>query len=129
MNKHHFLSITDFTVPVMERIFEEAHELKKEVKAGKLRKILSGKTLIMIFEKPSLRTRLSFEISMTQLGGHAIYLAPSDIGLGVREKISDVARVTSSMADIIIARVFRHESVEELSKYSRVPVINVLSDL
>src|SRR3989344_1646454 len=114
MNKHHFLSITDFTVPVMERIFEEAHELKKEVKAGKLRKILSGKTLIMIFEKPSLRTRLSFEISMTQLGGHAIYLAPSDIGLGVRESVSDVAKAASRMGDIIMARTFKHETVVEL---------------
>ncbi|KKU82681.1 ornithine carbamoyltransferase [Candidatus Gottesmanbacteria bacterium RIFCSPLOWO2_01_FULL_49_10] len=129
MNKHHFLSITDFTVPVMERIFEEAHELKKEVKAGKLRKILSGKTLIMIFEKPSLRTRLSFEISMTQLGGHAIYLAPSDIGLGVRESVSDVAKAASRMGDIIMARTFKHETVVELARHSHVPVINGLSDM
>ena len=130
MKPKHFLSISDFDKKELMTILNIALRLKKELKTtGSNKKLLFGRSMAMIFEKPSLRTRLSFEIGMTQLGGHAIYLAPSDIGLGVREKISDVARVTSSMADIIIARVFRHESVEELSKYSRVPVINVLSDL
>ncbi|OGK12953.1 ornithine carbamoyltransferase [Candidatus Roizmanbacteria bacterium RIFCSPLOWO2_01_FULL_38_12] len=130
MKPKHFLSISDFDKKEFMTVLNIALRLKKELKTtGSNKKLLFGKSMAMIFEKPSLRTRLSFEIGMTQLGGHAIYLAPSDIGLGVREKISDVARVTSSMADIIIARVFRHESVEELSKYSRVPVINVLSDL
>ncbi len=83
----------------------------------------------MIFEKPSLRTRLSFETGMTQLGGHAIYLSPADIGMGKRELVSDTAIVTSSMVDAIMARTFSHETVEELAKYSKVPVINGLSDL
>ncbi len=83
----------------------------------------------MIFEKPSLRTRLSFEAGMTQLGGHAIYLAPADIGMGKRESVADTAKVVSSMADIIMARTFSHATVEEFAKYSKVPVINGLSDL
>lgn len=83
----------------------------------------------MIFEKPSLRTRLSFEAGMTQLGGHAIYLGPADIGLGTRESIADVAKVTSSMVDLIMARTFKHMSIVELAKHSTVPVINGLSDL
>lgn len=83
----------------------------------------------MIFEKPSLRTRLSFETGMTQLGGHAIYLAPTDIGMGKRESISDTAKVVSSMADMIMARTFSQKTIEELAKYSKVPVINGLADL
>ncbi len=83
----------------------------------------------MIFEKPSLRTRLSFEIGMTQFGGHAVYLGPSDIGLGKRESVEDIAKVVSSMGDIIMARTFSHNSVIELAKHSTVPVINGLSDL
>lgn len=107
-----------------------ALKLKKQLKrAGKNQELLKNKTLAMIFEKPSLRTRLSFEIGMTQLGGHAIYLGPSDIGLGKRESVSDVAVVTSRMADLIMARTFAHSSVEELARYSKVPVINALSDM
>lgn len=83
----------------------------------------------MIFEKPSLRTRISFEIGMTQLGGHAIYLAPADIGMGKRETVEDTARVVSSMGDIIMARTFSHGTVLKLAQHSTVPVINGLSDL
>ena len=83
----------------------------------------------MIFEKPSLRTRVSFETAMTQLGGHAINLSPADIGIGERESVMDVAKVISSMTSIIMARVFRHSLVKELAKHSSVPVINGLSDL
>lgn len=85
--------------------------------------------MVMIFEKPSLRTRVSFEIGMTQLGGHAIYLAPADIGMGTREEPRDVAEVVSRMGDIIMARTFKHNTVEELAAHSSVPVINALSDL
>jgi len=85
--------------------------------------------MVMIFEKPSLRTRLSFEIGMTQLGGHAIYLAPGDIKMGERESVADVAKVTSRMANIIMARVFEHSTIEELAANSSVPVINGLSNL
>lgn len=91
--------------------------------------LLKNKTLAMVFEKPSLRTRLSFETGMTQLGGHAIYLAPSDIGMGKRESVSDTSKVVSSMADMIMARTISHETIVSLSQYSNVPVINGLSDL
>ena len=91
--------------------------------------VLKNKTMAMIFEKPSLRTRVSFEAGMTQLGGHAIYLAPSDIGLGKREPIKDVSRVLSRMVDVVMARTFLHSTITELAKYSDVPVINALSDL
>jgi len=107
-----------------------ALKLKKEFKGkGSNKEFFKGKTLAMIFEKPSLRTRISFEAGMTQLGGHAIYLGPADIGMGKRELISDIAKVISSMADIIMARVFSHRTVEELAANSIVPVINGLSDL
>ncbi len=86
------------------------------------------RTLAMIFEKPSLRTRVSFEAGMAQMGGHAIYLAPSDIGLGTRESTADVAEALSRWVDIISARVFKHETVEELAQHASVPVINALSD-
>jgi len=111
-------------------VFTMALKLKKEFKGkGSNKEFFKGKTLAMIFEKPSLRTRISFEAGMTQLGGHAIYLGPADIGMGKRELISDIAKVISSMADIIMARVFSHRTVEELAANSIVPVINGLSDL
>lgn len=91
--------------------------------------LLAGKTLAMIFEKPSLRTRVSFEIGMFQLGGHALYLQPSDIGMGKREPVADVARVLGRMADGIMARVFSHQTIVDLAQYSEAPVINGLCDL
>jgi ornithine carbamoyltransferase len=130
MAKRDFVSITDLTPGEILKTLKLAVKLKSELKRlGKNKPVLNYKTLVMIFEKPSLRTRVSFEVGMTQLGGHAIYLAPADIGLGVREPISDVSKVTSKMADLIMARTFKHETVKELAKYSTVPVINGLSDL
>ena len=130
MKNKHFLSITDLSAKKIQAVLALGLKLKQELKnKGTNQSLLVKKTLVMIFEKPSLRTRISFETGMTQLGGHAIYLAPSDIGLGVREEISDVAKVTASMADIIMARVFIHENVKKLAKYSSIPVINGLSDL
>jgi ornithine carbamoyltransferase len=89
---------------------------------------MEGRTMAMIFEKPSLRTRVSFEAGMFQLGGHAIYLGPEDIGLGRRESVEDIARVLSRQVDLITARVFEHENVEALAEYAHVPVINALSN-
>lgn len=130
MKKRDFLSITDFSKKEIWSVFDMTEKLKKELKSkGVNKQLLANKSLVMIFEKPSLRTRLSFEIGMTQLGGHAVYLAPSDIGLGERESVSDVARVASSMGDVIMARVFKHGTVTDLAKTSTVPVINGLSDL
>jgi ornithine carbamoyltransferase len=127
---NHFLSITDLTEKEIYKVFKLGLKLKAEIKnKGKNKEYFKNKTLAMVFEKPSLRTRVSFEAGMTQLGGHAIYLAPADIGLGKREAVSDVAKVISSMADLIMARTFKQQTVEELAKYSSVPVINGLSDL
>ena len=130
MKNKHFLSIADLSAKQIQTVLDLGQKMKHELKDKEVNQsLLAKKTLVMIFEKPSLRTRLSFEIGMTQLGGHAIYLAPSDIGLGVREEISDVAKVTASMTDIIMARVFKHETVKKLAKYSSIPVINAISDL
>lgn len=126
----HFLSITDLSATELMQVLTMAKKLKAEIQqSGKNQEVLKNKTLGMVFEKPSLRTRLSFETGMTQLGGHAIYLAPQDIGLGVRESIADVSKVTSSMTDLIMARTFSHKTVQELAKWSSVPVVNGLSDL
>lgn len=128
--KKDFLSITDLSKKEIIYLIEFAINLKEElINNGANMLYLKNKTLTMIFEKPSLRTRVSFEIGMTQLGGHAIYLSPTDIGIGKRETVSDVAKVVSSMSNIIMARVFKHSLVEELAKHSSVPVINGLSDL
>jgi len=130
MKLRHLVSITDLTASEIHKIIKRAVLLKKESKTnGRNKKILDGKTLAMIFEKPSLRTRLSFEAGMTQLGGHAIYLGPSDIQMGTREPVNDIAKVTSSMVDIIMARTFAHDSVVKLADNSTVPVINALTEL
>lgn len=130
MKTYHVLSITDLTAQEILEIILLAKELKEKHKqAGESPKNLHGKTLAMIFEKPSLRTRLSFEIAMTQLGGHAVYLGPQEIGLGTRESVSDIAKVISSMADGIMARTFTHETIVKLAEQASVPVINGLSDL
>ncbi len=129
MKKKDFLSITDLNKKEALHILHLAQKLKAELKnKGGNKLTLKNKTLIMMFEKPSLRTRLSFEIGMTQLGGHAIYLGPSEIGLGAREPVADIARVASRMGNLIMARVFKHDTVSELARHSLVPVINGLSD-
>lgn len=124
----HFLSITDLAPDELHRLLADAIALKRQRYDGSLQPVLARKTLAMIFQKPSLRTRVSFETGMTLLGGHAIYLSPTDISIGKREITEDIARVLSRMADLIMARVFGHDIVVELAKYSRVPVINGLSD-
>jgi ornithine carbamoyltransferase len=123
------VSIADLNKEEIMTIFQRAGELKREWKAGGNRPLLAGKTLAMIFEKPSLRTRYTFEAGMTHLGGHGIYLGPSDIKLGVRESIPDVARNLSRWADIIMARTFAHSTVTGLADNASIPVINGLCDL
>lgn len=129
MKPRHFLQVTDLSRREFEAVFSLAEELKKSLKAGQQRLLLKDKTLVMIFEKPSLRTRLSFEIGMTQLGGHAVFLGPADIKMGQRETAGDIGKVTGSMADLVMARTFKHHTLEELASASSVPVINGLSDL
>ncbi|MGQ9560004.1 MAG: ornithine carbamoyltransferase [Candidatus Oleimicrobiaceae bacterium] len=127
--KRDFLSIVDFTTDEIQATLQLAKKLKQEAKKGKLQPLLKGKTLAMIFEKPSARTRVSFEVGMFQLGGHALYLGPHEVGIGKRESAADVARVLSRYCDAIMARLFGHEMIEELARYASVPVINGLTDL
>ncbi len=122
-------SINDVTKDDVFEIFDVAHELKKLLKKGVFERQLENKVLAMIFEKPSLRTRFTFEVGMYQLGGHAIYLAPNDIGLGKRETIHDTAKNLERWADMIMIRTFEQKNVDELAKYANIPVINGLSDL
>lgn len=128
--KRDFLSVTDLTAGEFLDVLALSKKLKRELKKnGNNTPVLKGKTLIQIYEKPSLRTHASFDIGMYQLGGHALYLGPEHIGLGKREPVEHAANVLSRMGDILMARVFLHETVAELAKYSLVPVINGLSDL
>jgi len=124
----HFLTIADLSTDEVWQILNLAQELKEEWQKGGNKPILKGRTLGMIFQKPSLRTRVSFEMGMIHLGGQALYLSPAEIKLGARESVPDVARVLSRYVDGIMARVFAHRHIEELAAYSRVPVINGLSD-
>ncbi len=129
MNRKNLISLRDCSRNELWEFLETAKQLKTTYRSRQQKDVLAGKTLAMIFQKPSLRTRVSFEAGMTQLGGHAIYLAPSDIQLGQRETTEDIALVLSRYVDGIMARVFSHEIVEELARYATVPVINGLSDL
>ena len=130
MRGRDLLSIKDLTVAEVWKTFEVAKALKsRSLRYQADNPVLPGKTLAMIFEKPSLRTRVSFETGMTQLGGHAIYIQPSDIQLGTRESIPDAARNLERMVQGIMARVFSHQTVVDLAKYANIPVINGLSDL
>jgi ornithine carbamoyltransferase len=124
----HYLSARDMSAEETLAMLELARELKDARARREDTPRLAGRTLAMIFQKPSLRTRVSFEAGMTQLGGHAIYLGPEDIQLGKRETTEDIAIVLARMADLIMARVFGHAIVEELARHATVPVINGLSD-
>jgi ornithine carbamoyltransferase len=124
-----FLAVGDYTPEALQDMLDLAIELKQEYKTkGSNSPVLKDKKLGMIFQKPSLRTRVSFERGMEHLGGSAMYIGPAEIGLGKRESIADVARVMSGYVDAIMARVFDHQHVLELAKWSSVPVINGLSD-
>ncbi|MCC6849200.1 MAG: ornithine carbamoyltransferase [Deltaproteobacteria bacterium] len=127
--KRDLLRLVDLTRDECSALLALATEIKTALRARTPRALLAGKTLAMIFEKPSLRTRVSFETGMFQLGGHAIYLAPWDIRLGERETVADVARNLARVVDMIVARTFSHAVLGELAQHARVPVINGLTDL
>src|SRR3954465_7723275 len=125
----HFISIADYSSQELRHTLDVSKRLKQQLKStGRNDPLLAGKTLAMIFEKPSLRTRVSFSVAMTQLGGYGLLLRDEEVGLDKREPVRDVARVISSMCDGIMARTFEHFKVTELAKWSRVPVINGLTD-
>jgi ornithine carbamoyltransferase len=124
-----FISISDCSAEELRELLDESAELKKLYKGGGRDVCLAGKVLAMLFEKPSLRTRISFHVAMTDLGGSAIYVKPEDIGgIGKREPIKDMARVLSRYVDGIMARTFEHSVVVELAEFATVPVINALTD-
>jgi ornithine carbamoyltransferase len=125
----HFLTLADFGQADLRRYLKRAIKLKEATLAGKRNTSLEGKILGLVFEKPSLRTRVTFEVGMRQLGGDSIYLSAQEVQLGVRESVADVARNLDRMVDGIVLRTFRHEVAEELARNSSVPVINGLTDL
>lgn len=122
----HFLSMLDLSSEEIHAVLQTAAKVKKD--PDDYKDAMKRKTLAMIFQKPSLRTRVSFETGMTQMNGHAIYLAPTDISLGKRETTEDISMVLSRYVDIIMARVFGHDIVEDLAKHAGAPVINGLSE-
>lgn len=126
--KKDLVDLAELSADELWHILNVAQELKEEWQGGGNQPILMGKTLAMVFQKPSLRTRVSFETGMLQLGGQALYLSPSEIQLGKRESVGDVARVLSRYVDCIMARVFSHSDIQTLAQYASVPVINGLSD-
>ena len=124
-----FVSLADTSPELLAHFLAVAKRLKKQrMETGHNDPIAQGKVLACIFEKPSLRTRVSFETAMYHLGGNSLYISPGEIGLGTRETVSDVARVLSGMVDGIMARVFEHQKLKDLAAYATVPVINGLSD-
>ncbi len=125
----HLLSASDLTRDDVLRLFRMAAELKQQLKSGRHSSALSGRTLALIFEKPSLRTRVTFEVGLIQLGGRGVYLSSGEIGMGSRESVPDVARNLSRWVDGIVARVYAHTTVEGLARHATIPVINGLSDL
>jgi ornithine carbamoyltransferase len=123
-----FIAISDYSSQEIQDLLDLAVRLKQEHQTGANKPLLKGKVLGMIFQKPSLRTRVSFDMAMRHLGGDALYLSPQEIGLGKRESIADIARVMSGYVEAMMARVFDHEHIVELAHWSVVPVINGLSD-
>src|SRR5207245_10915531 len=123
----HFVSIADLSSAELHALLDAAAAMKAGT-AGQGQP-LRGRALAQIFEKPSLRTRLSFDIAMVQLGGHSSYLSPAEVGLGRRESVADVARVASRLVDLVVLRTYAHETIEEVARYATVPVINGLADL
>jgi putrescine carbamoyltransferase len=128
MTLRHFIDTQDFSKKELLDIIELTRRIKAADKQGCTPKLLQDASLAMIFEEPSTRTRVSFEVAMTELGGHALYLKPGEIHLGVRESMYDTAKVLSRMCDAIFARTLKHQTITELAKYAEVPVLNGLTD-
>jgi len=126
--KRDFLSLFDCSREELQDILRLSAELKQQLKDGNRPPLLAGRTLAMLFEKPSLRTRVTFEVGMTQLGGYAVYLTPSDIRIGERESVADIARNLDRWVDFVMARTYHHTTLEELARHAAIPVINALSD-
>jgi len=124
-----FVSMDDLSPEEVRFVLDTGVDLKRRAKAGDRPALLTGRVLAMIFEKPSLRTRVTFEVGMWELGGHAVYLAPQDVQLGARESVPDVARNLERWVGGIMARTFAHRTVQTLAEHARIPVINGLSDL
>ena len=124
----HFITVADLTPEQTIALFDDAAAIKARLRSGRIETCLAGKTLGMIFEKASNRTRVSFEVGMFQLGGHAVFLAADTIRLGQRESIPDVARVLSGYCDAVMLRTYSHSTITQFAQYSSVPVINGLSD-
>jgi ornithine carbamoyltransferase len=124
----HFISLADLSPDEIQDLLTTALKLKEEWRSGGNEPVLRGKSLALVFQKPSLRTRVSFEMAMVHLGGYAFYLSPHEIKMGGRESVPDVARVLSGYVDAVMARVFEHDHILQLAKYSSVPIINGLSD-
>jgi putrescine carbamoyltransferase len=128
MTVKHFIVTQDYSKQELLDMIELTRLIKEADKQGACPQLLKDASLGMIFEEPSTRTRISFEVAMTKLGGHALYLKPGEIHLGARESLSDTAQVVSSMTDVVMIRALKHETVTEFAKYSSVPVINGLTD-
>jgi ornithine carbamoyltransferase len=124
----HFLDLLELSADEARGLIDQSIEIKRNERAGRRPAILSGRNLGLLFEKPSLRTRVSFEAAIARLGGNAIFLNGKDVGLGVRESVVDFARVLSQYVDVLAARTFSHATVEELARSATIPVINALSD-
>src|SRR4030067_242063 len=128
MNLTHFIDPQDFSKAELLEIIELTRLIKAADKQGFTPKLMADSSLAMIFEEPSTRTRVSFEVAMTELGGHALYLKPGEIHLGARESLYDTARVISRMVDVIMARTLKHETMVKLAEAASVPLINGLTD-
>jgi len=127
--KRDFLSVTDITPDETLHLLKRAQEIKLAPKDGQGPKPLAGKTVALLFDKPSLRTKVSFQVGIQELGGYSVFLAKEEVELGGREPVSDVAKVLSGYVDCIVARLSDHELLVELAKYASIPVVNALSDL
>src|SRR4051794_10233570 len=124
----HFIDLFDLQADAARELLQRAGELKRDDQQGQRPLHLSGRTLGLVFEKPSLRTRVSFEAAIARLGGNAIFLRGEDVGLGIRESVVDFARVLSQYVDALAVRTFSHTTVEALASAAAIPVINALSD-